>query len=352
MNSPLDLESELGGSEARAKLERIAGRIRSAREILITSHVHPDGDALGSELALAFALRKLGKAVRVVNDHRAPEKYAFLDPGGLIEILSGEPPADAFPQVDLAILLDTSEPSRAGRLAKRFFGTNWDRICLDHHPGPEDSRFLLHWVADRAPATGTLVLRLIDFLGVPLDRPIATALFVAIATDTGWFHFANTLPSTLRDAGRLVEAGVEPEEIHNRVYGESSLARLRLLGKLLCEIRSELDGRFAWALLSRAELQRAGVPTQELDGFSEQLKSVRGADVVALVLETAPGSYKVSLRSRGDADVRAIAADLGGGGHEKAAGCRLEGSWDDVLSRLRARVKASLPGGGPPAGGR
>ncbi len=351
MNTPTILDAELGGPEAQAKVDRIAARIRSACGILITAHVHPDGDALGSELALAFALRRLGKAVRVVNDHPAPEKYGFLDPGGLIEVLRDEPLDDAFPGIDLAILLDTSEPSRAGRLEKRFFGAKWDRICLDHHPGPEDARFLHHWIAPRAPATGTLVLRLIERLGLQVDRSIATAIFVAIATDTGWFRFTNTLPSTLRDAGQLLEAGVEPEEIHNRIYGESSLARLQLLGRILCEIRSEMDGKFAWALVSRAEVQRSGVPTEELDGFSEQLKSIRGAEVVAMVLETGPGSFKVSLRSRGDADVRSIAASLGGGGHAKAAGCRLDGSRDEVLARLRDRVKASLPAGGPPSGG-
>src|SRR5262245_34312577 len=135
------VEEELGGDAAAGLLAAMAGKLRAASVVVITAHIHPDGDALGSELGLASALRRLGKRVRIVNDHPAPEKYRFLDPAGTVEVLAGPPPVDALAGVDLAVLLDTSEPSRTGRLEPVFFAPGLERICLDHPPGPSSPRF-------------------------------------------------------------------------------------------------------------------------------------------------------------------------------------------------------------------
>lgn len=336
------LEEELGGPTAGRLLDDMVRRIRAARGILVTSHVQPDGDALGSEIGLALGLRKLGRPVRVVNDHPPPAKYRFLDPAGLVQT----PPDPAAPGpwegIDLAILLDASDPARAGRLEGRLLAPGLARLCLDHHPGPPDPRFAGHWVAERAPATGCLVLRLLDALGVAPDRPIAEALFTAIATDTGWFRYSNTSPLALRDAARLIEAGVEPEPLHARIYEDSSPERLVLLGRLLSGLRVEMGGRFVWSLLDRAALDSSGVPGEEMDGFSETLKAVSGAEVVAAVVEQVPGVYKVSLRARGDVAVNAIAAGFSGGGHRKAAGFRATGDLQGILERLRAKVEPAL----------
>jgi bifunctional oligoribonuclease and PAP phosphatase NrnA len=336
------LEEELGGAAAAEVLHSMAGKLRAARVVVITAHVHPDGDALGSELALASALSRLGKRVRVVNDHPAPEKYRFLDPRSEVEVLAGPPPADALRGVDLAVLLDTSEPSRTGRLEPAFFAPGLERICLDHHPGPVNPLFALHWVAPRAPATGSLVLRLLDALGVEPGEAEAVPLLVAIATDTGWFRFENASPLALRDAARLVAAGARPDRIYPQIYEDSSPARAALLGRLLQGIQVELGGRFIWSLLDKAALERSGVPYEEIDGFSEALKSVRGAEVAALLVETDPGQFKVSLRSRGEAAVNGIAGRFGGGGHAKAAGYRTGGSPQEAVGALRAEVTRAL----------
>jgi phosphoesterase RecJ-like protein len=344
---PIRIESELGGERAAAELGRIAARIREAGPIAITTHIHPDGDALGSEIALASGLRRLGKTVRVLNADPAPDKYAFLDPDRLLETAPavGPPDLGAF---DLGILLDAGEPSRTGSLEPAFFGSRFDRICLDHHPGPSSDLFALRWIAPASPATGDLVLRLLDELGVGIDRTAATALLVAVATDTGWFRFSNTTSLALRDAARLLEAGIEIEEIHRRIYEDMGLPRTVLLGRVLAGIRTDIGGRFAWALIDHETLEGSGVPMEDLDGFTEQLKGIGGVDLVAFLVEMAPRAFKVSLRSKGSADVRAIAAAFGGGGHVKAAGFRTKGDPEEVIRALVDRVREELARPGRP----
>ncbi len=336
------LEEELGGEEAARMVDAMARRILDARRFLITTHINPDGDALGSELALAIGLRRLGKLVRVVNDHHPPKKYSFLDRENLIEVLEGEAKPELSGAVELGILLDTSEPSRTGRLQKEFFRHGLDRICLDHHPGPISSQFLHHWVAEASPATGNLVLRLLDRLPIQIDREIATPLLVATGTDTGWFRFSNTNPIAFGDAARLLEAGAEVESLYRQIYEDFNAERMILMGRLLAGIQMEFDGKFAWSLLENVTLKQSGVTCQDLDGLAEELATIRGVDLVALVVEVDPDSFKMSLRSRGDFSVNAIARDFGGGGHAKAAGFRITGERQEVIAKLLDRVAREL----------
>jgi bifunctional oligoribonuclease and PAP phosphatase NrnA len=336
------IEEELGGAQAAQLVGEMRGRILAAREILVTSHHHPDGDAFGSTLALALVLRRLGKSVRAASDHSPPQRYRSFDPAGLVRFWEDKPPPETFRGVDLGILLDASEPSRAGCLADWIGGGEMEWICLDHHPGPQSPVFAHHWVAPRAPATGSLVLRLADFLGVEPDRAMATALFVAIATDTGWFRFSNTSPLCLRDAARLIAAGAEPEELFSRIYEDHSPERMALLGRIFSGLKLELDGRYVWSAIDRPTLESSGVPREELDGFVEAFRAVRGAQVVALIVEVEPNEFKVSLRARGGAAVDGIAVSFGGGGHAKAAGFRRIGDLKDLLRRLRSKVEETL----------
>lgn len=338
------IEEELGGAAASEMVGSMCRRIVASRSILITSHHHPDGDAFGSSLALGLALRQMEKPVRVASDHPPPQRYRSFDPDDLVEYWEEKPAPDAFREVDLGILLDASEPSRAGCLAELIGRPGMDWICLDHHPGQRSPVFTHHWIAPRAPATGSMVLRLIDALGVKPDRSIAISLFVAIATDTGWFRFSNTSPLCLRDAARLIAAGAAPEELYGRIYEDHSPERMALLGRVFSGLKLELDGRYAWSVIDRAILESSGVPREELDGFVEAFRGIRGAQVVALVVEVEPNEFKVSLRARGAAAVDAIAASFGGGGHAKAAGFRRTGDLGELLRRLRSKVEETLSG--------
>jgi phosphoesterase RecJ-like protein len=289
----------------------------------------------------------------MATDHPPPRKYRFLDPGGLVEAWEEKPPSGALQGLDLGVFLDASEPSRAGCLEEVVGAGGMEWICLDHHPGPVSARFSHHWVAPRAPATGNMVLRLLDALGTDLDHRLASALFTAIGTDTGWFRFSNTTALCLRDSARLAEAGAKPEDLYTRIYEDHSPERMALLGRVFSGLTVELGGRYIWSLIDRSALERSGVPQEELDGFVEGLRSIRGAEVVALVVEVAPGELKASLRARGDAAVNEIAAFFGGGGHAKAAGFQMAGEAGAVLSSLRRRVEEALralPGAGGSGG--
>jgi len=319
--------------------------LRRCERPLLTTHIYPDGDGVGAELALARTLRRLGKATRILNVHPAPEKYAFLDEDGEIRLLNNHAPP-AGDEHDVVIVLDASEPARLGRLEEWFRASRATRIGIDHHIAAADASFDHLWADPGAPATGEMVLWIIEALRTPVDGPIAIPLFVSIATDTGWFRFSNTGSRAMDAVARLVHAGANPGDVYHRVYEQYTFERMALLGEVLAGIRTRLDGRLVWSVLSQEMLERSGVPYEEIDGFVDQLKAIRSAEVIALIVETSPGRHKVSLRSKSTADVNAIAGRFGGGGHVKASGYRLEGTdLEDVVKSLEREVAEHLAGG-------
>ncbi len=339
----------LTGRPASEVLDDLASAIRKSPSFLIATHVNPDGDAVGSASALCLGLRALGKQATVVVGEAPPEKLSAFIPTDAVDLVSSAEAARSLPPADWCVLLDTSEPDRAGIFKDRFFAPGQKRMCLDHHPSRAPSAFDLHLVVKEAPATGDLVLALLDRLGVEPSTPIAQALWIAIATDTGWFRFENASPWAFRDASTLASAGLDLPRIYSRVYEQMTLGRTRVLGRALSGLRSELDGAFVWSLVSRADLEAEGVTVSELDGVVDFLKSVRGARVAALIVEVGSDSYKASLRAPGDLEVESIARAHGGGGHAKAAGFRHAGRLEELVSGLRARISSQMRVAGPPA---
>ena len=335
----IDDLSGRGSSEVLADLARC---IRSSETFLLTTHVNPDGDAFGSELALALALDRLGKSVRVANDQPVPDRYAPFLPVERVEVVRDDLGDLRQARFDCCVLLDTSEPARAGLLAEIFFAPGQRRICLDHHLVPQPVAFDAHLVQRSAAATGCLVLALLDELGVPLDRPIAEALWVAIASDTGWFRFSNTTGSTLRDVARLLECGLDLEALGAALYAGHSAERTRAFGEVLEGLETELEGRWVRAVVSADLLERRGVTLAELDGLVDSLKAIRGTRIASLITERGERLFKASLRSIGTTSVEAIARSFGGGGHAKAAGFSWEGDLDSLLAALRQAVARAL----------
>jgi phosphoesterase RecJ-like protein len=242
------------GRPAPDVLEEIATGIRRGRRCLLFAHANPDGDALGSQAALALALRSLGVEARAICALEYPETFRTLFPQGLIEVLGD---ARGLDPGDVRVLLDTGETARAGPFADFLRAPGGPRYCVDHHPWREKGHpgrdvesepdpFDARLIVPASPSTGNLVLALLDCLGAGLTEEIAAALWIAIATDTGWFRFANTSAWAMRDAARLLERGVPTERIYQRVYAELSPERARVLGTLLAGIRTDLDGRLVW----------------------------------------------------------------------------------------------------------
>ncbi len=304
---------------------------------VITSHMRPDGDALGSELALAMALEGFGKQARIVNPDSTPPNLRFLDPQGRIHCLGEAIDAAEASRAEVLIVVDTGAWAQLGKMGDVIRDFPGPKVVIDHHLSHDDLG-ACEFRDTQAEAAGTLVLQAIDALEVKVTKEMATALFVAICTDTGWFRFPATTPDTYRIAARLKESGADTTRIYNDLYEQDSLARLHLSGAVL--MRSSLDagGRLIHASVLQEDFQKTGAVSSDTDGIINALLRVGGVEVAALFVELEGSLSKVSLRSRSELDCSEIAAEFGGGGHHAAAGAR----FDQPLEATRAAVLDAL----------
>jgi bifunctional oligoribonuclease and PAP phosphatase NrnA len=319
-------------SEGRSNFSEIGRALREHHSIAILSHVRPDGDALGSEIALGLSLQQLGKDVHIWNEEGMLEKYSFLPRA---ELLTKPPPE---PQdVDLAVALDTAIQNRLGTAGQAIRAAKlW--INIDHHvsnPGYGD----LVYIDPTAPATGQILFELIKSEKFPLDSDIAENLFVAISTDTGSFQYPNTTARTFEIAGELVRVGLNVGEIGRKTYENYPRRRLELLRELLGTMRFEADGRIASFALDLKTAAELSVIPEDNEGLIDHLRAVRGVIVAVFFEELADGKVRVSMRSKSDAvDVSAICQKFGGGGHKLAAGARIRGTLTEVRERVLEEV--------------
>ena len=313
-------------------LDSIRQAVLERRNFVLTSHSRPDGDAIGSQLAMAYALRALGKQVRLVNRDPVPPQFESFPGVNDIElrpIVEG-----AF---DAAIVMECSDLSRTGVAGfEKYFVIN-----IDHHPG-NTMYGAINYFDDSAAACGEMVFDVIATLGVPFTSEIATHLYIAILTDTGGFHFSHITPKTFEIARRCTEAGAQPEAIARAVYDSSTLGRLRLMGAVLHQLELGVDGRLAVAHLSLELLKETGSTLEDSDGLINLPLTVKDITAVAFFKEIAPADYRISLRSKGNVDVNVVAAKFGGGGHKNAAGCSIQGVYADVRRQVVAELEKAL----------
>jgi bifunctional oligoribonuclease and PAP phosphatase NrnA len=315
-----------------SELAAIRDAILQRQRFVITSHARPDGDAIGSQVAMALALRQLGKDVHMVDADPAPPQFQTFPAVRDIQISpSVQGPFDA------AIVMECGDLSRTGveGLDKYFV------INIDHHPG--NRRYgAINWFNPGAAACGEMVFDLIVALGVTLTPEIATHIYITILTDTGGFHFSHITPHTFDICRRCTEAGAAPEAIARAVYDSSTMARLRLMGAVLHALEFEDGGRAAVATLTLKLLQETGATHEDSDGLINMPLSVKDIQAVAFFKEIAPDAFRISLRSKGDVDVNRVANVFGGGGHKNAAGCTLNGPYAEVRSKLVTELKRVL----------
>jgi len=313
-------------------LDDLAALIRQSDGFLCVGHERPDGDAVGSVIALALALRAMAKRVVAALPDPVPDKYQFLPEAEQVtcELHGG---------FDIAFILDCEGRERLGDLAEVVKGAD-RQIVIDHHAttAAQDG---LDWVDTNAAAVGVLILRLLDALQVELTAEIATNLYAAIATDTGFFRFENTNAEALVACGQCVEAGADPYEIAQRTNNQLPLAQKRLVGRALVNLELGCDGRAAISHLAPEDFAAAGASSQHADGVIDSLKEVAGVEVSVLLKADSDGLWRISLRSA-TIDVAAIASRFGGGGHSAAAGCELTGSLPQVTQRLLAAIAEAL----------
>lgn len=316
-------------------LPRIIELINQYQTFLITSHVRLDGDALGSELALAYTLRGLGKEALIYNQDQTPDNYQFL-PGSEDIVQNLRDPE----KYKVVFVLDCSDLSRIGAPAAAI-GSMPLIINIDHHVS--NGGFCDVVYIDReASSTGELIYRLIREMGVPITKDVANNLYAAIMTDTGGFCYRNTKNETLYAAGKLVENGADPQWLSENIYDNGPLERIRLLTKALETLTLDLDDKVGSIVVSRAFLAATGAKSEHIEGFVDILRTIKGVLVSILYLELDENYYKLSIRSKGQTNVEQVARHFGGGGHTNAAACQIRGSLTDVKRQVVDAVRAVL----------
>ena len=323
--------------------KRFAEMIRSASTILLTAHQRPDGDCFGSEIAMKCILEKLGKEVFVLNPHPVPPTLAFLDENKVLRGLKEASMEERarIGHVDLILVLDTSSWTQLADIGPLFKASPAKKMVLDHHHKGDDigaERF----VDSNAEATGALVVQAAEALNVPLDREIAEAAFVAIATDTGWFRFPSVTSETYRTVAKLIDAGVVPADIYREIYEQESFGRIRLIGRTLAQTESHFDGRVMFTRIMQEDLRLAGALPSDTEDIINMTLQVHGSKVAVLVSELKDGTFKISFRSRCAVDCSRLAAQFSGGGHKQAAGASSDKPFEETKETLLVAVGRAL----------
>jgi len=316
-----------------AKFEQIGQALREGGRFAVLSHVRPDGDALGSQLALGLSLKRLGKDVRIWNEEGMLEKYSFLPSANLLT----KPPADP-EDVDVAIALDTAIQNRLGTALPAVRSAKvW--INIDHHPSNPGYGDLVY-INPKAPATGQILFELIRSEKLPIDAAIAENLYVAISTDTGSFQYPNTTARTFEIAAELGRAGVDVGRVSQLTYENYPRRRAELLRDLLGTMRFEVNDRVASFSLSLATAKKLGVLPEDNEGLIDHLRAIHGVIVAVFFEELADGKVRVSMRSKSEkVNVCAICEKFGGGGHVLAAGARIRGTLAEVEKKILEEVR-------------
>ncbi len=311
-----------------SRLQQVCDAIRRRERFALTSHARPDGDAIGSQLAMAFALRAMGKTAVCIDKDPAPPQFAPF-PGVAEMQLASRADGD----FDAVIVMECGDLSRTGVAGfERYFVVN-----IDHHPG-NTMYGQVNWFDPNACACGELVFDVIEALGVPITAEIATHIYLTILTDTGGFHYGNITPRTFEICRRCAEKGANAAAISRAVYDSSSLGRLRLMGAVLHDLELEANGHLALAHLSLDLLHRTGSTHDDADGLINLPLTVKEIEAVAFFKQVEPEHYRISLRSKGEVDVNQVAKLFGGGGHRNAAGCSLSGPYAEIRAKLLAAL--------------
>lgn len=320
---------------------RFAALIQGHDRFLLTSHIRPDCDALGSELGMAGVLEALGKDVRIVNGQATPPNLAFIDPDRRIETLGETATMANLEDRQLLMVLDTSAWAQLGPMGDVVRGTSAKKLILDHHVSQDDLGAEA-FKNTRAEATGRLVMEAAEALGVTLTRAMATPLFAALATDTGWFRFGSADSHTYRRAAALIDAGAEPATIYGDLYERDTLGRVRLRGEALTRIVIEQDGRLGYTHIRKDDFAKTGSLPSDTEDLVNLVLTVDGTQVAVIFIEQLTGGFKVSFRSRGQVDCSQLASQFGGGGHKAAAGASVPGDWDAVRVRILDAVRDAM----------
>lgn len=316
-----------------SSLKEISGLILEGERFLLFPHIHIDGDALGSSVALCRTMRKAGKAAHILIEEDLPSNIAFLDEGFCIRS------EDVKDHKYMSIALDCSDAGRLG-IRKRFFFDGEKTVSIDHHitfhPFAE-----YNYADENASAVGEIIFRLLKLMKVDIDASVAEALYAAIATDTGNFQYSNTTAESHRIAASLFDVGMDHNKVTLEVYQNQKAEKVKIMGKAYGTLEFFYSGKGCIACVTQEMLKDAGAIMSETDGIVEQIRNINGVEI-AILLKEERDVIKVGLRAKTQADVSLIAEQLGGGGHKKAAGCSIQGNIENAKAILIDAATAHL----------
>lgn len=315
--------------------------INSHERFLLISHVRPDCDALGSELGMAGVLEALSKDVRIVNGQATPPNLAFIDPTKRIAAIHEDVKPDELADRDLLMVLDTSAWQQLGPMKEVIQKSSATKIILDHHVG-EDDLGATPFKNTKAEATGRLVVEAAEHLGVKLTPEIATPLFAAIATDTGWYRFNSTTAYTYEVAAKLIAAGANPTQIFMELYEQDTIGRVRLRGRILERFITELDGRLAHTHVLASDFAETGALPSDTEDIINAGLGIAGVEVAVILVGQPNGGFKISFRSRSAFNCAEIAQSFGGGGHKAAAGAFIKDDFNTAQRQVLDAVRAAM----------
>ena len=327
---------------------RLKTFIDSKVRFLLTTHVHPDGDAIGSQIAMASFLKQLGKQVVLVNMDETPKYFRCIDENGWIEKFAPDRHLALLPTIDAAIILDVSDWDRLRDLGQAIRQAGVPVACIDHHI-VTDTMGTVQLCDLDASSTGELLYEFLVFSHATFTGDIVDALYASILTDTGSFRFSNTSPRTHEVAADLLRRGARFQDIYQQIYETESRNRMLLKGMLLANMHFDCDGRLAWFVLTRELLQKSGAELWETEGFSELLRTIENVEISLMFAEGLDGTTKVSFRSKGRVPINGLAAKFGGGGHKFASGAtirmNLAQTIEGVLDETRVLLQDCTPAG-------
>ncbi|MFN5755605.1 MAG: DHH family phosphoesterase [Planctomycetia bacterium] len=311
--------------------------LRNCQRVVLTSHVRPDCDALGSELGMLGILEAIGKDVRIVNAQSTPEGLTWIDPGRRIESLQDGVTKEDLLDRDLLIVLDTSAWAQLGAMGEVAKQMRERVLVIDHHVSEDDLSD--RWFKDTsAEATARIVYEIGLRLKVPLVERIATPLYAGLSTDTGGFRFPSTSGESFRVAARLVDAGASPPAIYRELFEQDSIARLHLVGRTLAGARVSHEGRIITSTVRQSDITEVNALPADTEDLVNLTLAVKGTELAVILIEQPDGRVKTSFRSRSHVDCNLLAARFGGGGHKAAAGAILPGPFDAALGQVAAAV--------------
>lgn len=306
----------------------VAEAIRSSQKPLLCGHIMPDGDSLGSVLALGLGLQGIGKQVTIYSSDPIPDIYSYLP--GVGQIVLGEVPLQNY---DLLIAVDCSVPERLGKAVQPYLANGLPVAIIDHHVA--DAPFGQHnYIRTEAAATGEIIMDLLDLLHIDLNLDLAINLYTAIVTDTGSFRYENTTSETHKRTARLLSYGVPVSRISNYIFGEQPLKSLRLLEVALRTLGVSQCGRIAWMSITKADIQAIGSSEQNIEGLINYPRKIKGVELAILFRELEDNRVKVGFRSKYRVDVNLLAKKFGGGGHIRASGCTIESPIESVKEEV------------------